>query len=505
MMKFPFRRDSHSRWTPDFRMLISSIKGQIFIVFALTFLSVFALMLLNLWSLSTVKARLILGERYYDLLNDILEVRRFEKNYLFYDDIESLREGIAYLRQVDSLVTERADDIINVTDRKTFETFSNTLRAYEQTMADYAAQSGPAADKEQIRQLGKKLVDSAEQFLSAKKKRINKALLQTSTVPFAFMAVFVILMLLVMKLISEGLLRPLRTLQSTTQRLAKGDYSPTAYEGRHTDEMSELIEAFNRMAQELEANQEKLLQARKIAALGTFTAGIAHELNNPINNVYLTAEAFLEDYSDSLDDEAREMMNDLLVQSERAADIVRHLLDFSRTESPAFSSLNAAEVIASTVLLVRNQIMVEGIKLETDIPEDLPYVHGNLRNLQHVFMNLLLNAIHAMPDGGTITVTVRRAGTDQLQFDVRDTGVGIKPENLQNIFEPFFTTKSVGRGTGLGLAVSYSIVKRHGGHIEVKSQIGQGSLFSVFLPADRGEGEHLTKGREHAGANSHSR
>lgn len=506
MIRFPFPRDSRNRWVPNFRLLISSIKGQIFIVFALTFLSVFALMLLNLWSLSTVKARLILGERYYELLNDILEVRRFEKNYLFYDDIESLREGIAYLKQIDALGSELADDIIRVTDRKTFEAFSGTLRAYEQTMADYAAQSHPVAEKERIRQLGKNLVDSAAQFLSVKKIRINKAILQTSTVPFAFMALFVILMLLVMKLISQGLLRPLRTLQNTTQRLAKGDYSPTTYEGLHTDEMSELIEAFNRMARELEANQEKLLQARKIAALGTFTAGIAHELNNPINNVYLTAESFLEDYSDGMDEEAREMMNDILVQSERAADIVRHLLDFSRTESPAFSSLSASEVIGSTVQLVKNQIMVGGIKLEVDIPEDLPYVHGNLRNLQHVFMNLLLNAIHAMPDGGIITVTARPAGTGQLRFDVGDTGVGIKPENLQNIFEPFFTTKSVGRGTGLGLAVSYSIVKRHGGHIEVKSEVGHGSLFSVFLPAGpKGVEDASIEGREHAGTNSHSR
>jgi signal transduction histidine kinase len=269
--------------------------------------------------------------------------------------------------------------------------------------------------------------------------------------------------------------------------------------------MSELIEAFNHMARELEANQEKLLQARKIAALGTFTAGIAHELNNPINNVYLTAETLLEEYEAEMDVEAREMMHDILVQSERAADIVRNLLDFSRTERPVFSSLIAGEVITSTVVLVKNQIMVEGIKLELDIPEDLPHVHGNLRNLQHVFMNLLLNAIHAMPNGGVITVSARPAGADLLRFDVRDTGVGIKPENLQNLFEPFFTTKSVGRGTGLGLAVSYSIVKRHGGHIEVKSEVGQGTLFSVFLPVAREDEGQLMEGREHAGANSHSR
>jgi signal transduction histidine kinase len=391
-----------------------------------------------------------------------------------------------------------------VTDRNAFDAFSGALRAYEQTMEEYSARSGPVTDKEQIRQLGKTLVDSAEMILNAKKIRIREAILRTSAVPLAFIAVFVVLMLLVMKLISQGLLRPLQTLRNATQRLAKGDYSPTAYGGMHTDEMSELIEAFNRMAKELEGNQENLLQARKIAALGTFTSGIAHELNNPINNVYLTAEAFLEEYSSKMDEDAWDMMNDILVQSERAGEIVRHLLDFSRTESPSFSSLGAEEVIRSTVSLVKNQMMVEGTRLELDIPEGLPRVHGNLRNLQHVFMNLLLNAIHAMPGGGTITITVRPAGTDELRFDVRDTGVGIKAENLQNIFEPFFTTKSVGQGTGLGLSVSYSIVKRHGGRIEVKSEAGKGSLFSVFLPVS-GNAEDETKGREHADTDSHSR
>ncbi|GLI34427.1 sensor histidine kinase [Desulforhabdus amnigena] len=464
------------------RSIMRSIKGQIFIVFAATFLSVCILSVLHFWSLSTVKERLLLGERYDDLLNNILELRRFEKNYLFYGDLGSLREGLDYLKIIDALTRELSEDIMKVSDQRAFQSFQKTLSTYDHSLRTFEENDKTIAHREEIRLQGKTLVDSAEHLLKTKRERIHKAIMQTSVVPFAFLGVFVTLMLFIIKLISLGLLRPLKVMQGTIQRMARGDYSPIIYEGLHTDEMSGVIGAFNRMAQELEVNQEDLLQARKIAALGTFTAGIAHELNNPINNIYLTAETLMDDYAETMETEGKEMISDILVQAERAGEIVRNLLDFSRTERPAFSSLSPMEIIQSTVNLLRNQIMLAGIKLETRIPDQPAPVNGNLRNLQQIFMNLLLNAIQAMPNGGKITVSAVDDLPDFVRIDVQDEGEGIEPETLEHIFEPFFTTKEVGRGTGLGLAVAYSIVKRHGGRIEVKSEPGRGTVFSVFLP-----------------------
>ena len=467
--------------------LFHSIKGQIFLVFAATFLSVCALTILNFWSLSTVKERLLLGERYDDLLNTILELRRFEKNYLFYNDEESLREEMYYLKVIDYLVDELADDLPKVTNKKTFQDFLTTLRAYDHGLSAYESDGKTALNRENIRQSGKALVDFADQFLKRKRDRIHNTLVRTFILPFAFLGVFFLLMLLIIKLISSGLLKPLSVVQSTIQRVARGDYSPIPYGGLQTDEISGLIGAFNRMAQELETNQEDLLQARKIAAIGTFTAGIAHELNNPINNIYLTAETLLDDYSENMDADGKEMILEILGQAERAGDIVRNLLDFSRTKRPKASSLNAFEILQSTVNLIKNHIMLSGIKLDMDIPADLPHVNGNLRNLQQVFMNLLLNATQAMPNGGTISVRANDELPDLVRFDVEDTGTGIDPNVLEHIFEPFFTTKEVGRGTGMGLAVTYALVKRHGGRIEVKSELGKGTVFSVFLPKADGE------------------
>ena len=296
------------------RSLFGSIKGQIFIVFAVTFISLCALTLLNLWNLSTVKSRLLLGDRYYDLLNNILEMRRFEKNFLFYDDVASIQEGRYYLKLVDSIVSDLSGDIINITDQKTFEKFRGALGDYEQILSTYETEGKAGADPDQIRSRGKELTDFADQFLRIKQDRIRKAIVEVSILPFAFLGIFLLLMLLVIKLVSLGLLRPLKVLQTTIQSVASGNYSPTSYDGLQTDEMHGLIVAFNRMAQELEANQEHLLQARKIAALGTFTAGIAHEINNPLNNISLTAETYLEEYADQMDDEAKELMHDILSQ-----------------------------------------------------------------------------------------------------------------------------------------------------------------------------------------------
>jgi len=471
------------------RWLTGSIKGQIFIVFAVTFISLAALTLLNLWNLSTVKGRLLLGERYYDLLNNMLEMRRFEKNYLFYNDVASIQEGRYYFKVVDSLVSELSGAIINITDRKTFDQFRGVLRDYERMLGLYETEGRVAADPEQIRRQGKELTDFADKFLRIKQQRIRKAIVEVSVLPFAFLGIVFLLMLLVIRLVSLGLLRPLKVLQTTIQGVATGNYSPTSYDGLQTDEIHGLIGAFDRMARELEANQEHLLQARKIAALGTFTAGIAHELNNPLNNISLTAETYLEEYGSRMDAEAKEWIHDILTQSERACEIVKNLLDFSRTERPARSRIEAREIVRSTVALVKNQIMLAGINLEVEIPESLPPVRGNIRSLQQVFMNLLLNALQAMPGGGSITITVAAEPPDFVRFDIRDTGAGIKPEALEHIFEPFFTTKSVGRGTGLGLSVAYSIVKRHQGQIEVKSEIGRGTVFTVLLPVARADND----------------
>ena len=283
--------------------------------------------------------------------------------------------------------------------------------------------------------------------------------------------VFLALGVVVAFYLTRMLVRPLFQMQQAMDKIAHGDFTPIPEPESSSEEFFALFRAFNRMIHELEVHQEQLVQSRKIAAVGTLTSGIAHELNNPINNIVLTAEALKEDFRELTQEEALGLIQDILAQAERASEIVKGLLDFSRAEHPEFEPLSIAGVIQDTLKLVRNQLSLSGIQVEEDLPVDLPPIHGDRKSLQQVFLNLFINAIQAMLDGGTLHIRAYLSPDGQwLEVEVTDTGVGIDPEHLSRIFDPFYTTKQVGRGTGLGLSVTYGIVEKHGGHIEVKSQ-----------------------------------
>jgi signal transduction histidine kinase len=278
-------------------------------------------------------------------------------------------------------------------------------------------------------------------------------------------------------------------MQQAMDKIAHGDFSPIPQPEPSSEEFFALFRAFNRMIHELEVHQDQLVQSRKIAAVGTLTSGIAHELNNPINNIVLTAEALKEDFQELPPEEALGLIQDIMVQAERASEIVKGLLDFSRSEHPEFEPLDISAVIQDTLKLVRNQLALSGIHVEQELPVELPAILGDRKSLQQVFLNLFINAIQAMLDGGTLYLRAYPAEDGQwLKIEVRDTGVGIDPNHLPRIFDPFYTTKQVGRGTGLGLSVTYGIVEKHGGRIEVQSQTGQGATFTVILPVHQPAG-----------------
>jgi signal transduction histidine kinase len=294
-------------------------------------------------------------------------------------------------------------------------------------------------------------------------------------------------MLFVMTILAAVIIRaflnPLGRFQAYAARIGDGDYTPIKPARRFRDEFSDLAITFNKMMCELKGRQEQLIQSGKMVAVGTLTAGIAHELNNPINNIGLNVEAMLEDYDDYSDAEKKRMLEQIYTQVERAGATVRDLLDFTRKGTPAFSTVSIEEIIGSTLNLITNELNLARIDLHMDIAKDLPEINGNPRNLQQIFLNLFLNSIQAMPDGGALTVRVARED-DHLRIEVSDDGVGIPPEHVDKLFDPFFTTKEIGEGTGLGLSVCYGIIERHGGSITIDSEPGAGTTVMVRLPVN---------------------
>jgi two-component system, NtrC family, sensor kinase len=438
-----------------------------------------------------------LVERADDLVNNILEIRRFEKNFLLYQKQGSLQEVRSYLKRVEEICCSRNEEILKQQKGLLYAEFEKTLKEYWinlDQMEGILQEPGGQPEQpsltdlgENLRNLGQQLLGLAEHWAKDERLAIDKLFLRALYLFIFSIVLFVILGVLVAWYISRLLVGPLYQMQQYMEKIAHGDFAPIPEAEVKSEEFYTLFRAFNRMTKELEYHQEQLLQSGKIAAIGTLTAGIAHELNNPINNIMLTAEFIKEDLSQLSDKEGEEMIQDILVQAQRASEIVRNLLDFSRAEQPEREPLDISQVLRDTVKLVQNQVTLSGVEIEWGLPASLPIINGDPKTLQQVFLNLFINAIQAMKEGGTLTIRAYPGEDGQeLRVEVSDTGSGIDAEDVHHVFEPFFTTKEVGRGTGLGLSVSYGIVQKHGGHIEVKSKKGEGSTFTVVLPVDEG-------------------
>ncbi len=252
---------------------------------------------------------------------------------------------------------------------------------------------------------------------------------------------------------------------------------------------------------ERERMSSMLLQAERLAAVGELAAGVAHEVNNPINTVLNCAQLIKDGDTDPL------LADDILAEGKRIASIVRDLLDFAKDRQDGVSSVRVSEVLERTISLVARRIEKQGFRIETDVPNDLPVIHARSQQLQQVFLNLILNARDALTaarsegiDPGTQGFKIEVASTEVeidhrswVRVRVRDNGIGIEKKNLDRVFQPFFTTKRGSGGTGLGLSVSMGIIRAHNGRLHVSSETHAsgteraGTEFSVDLPVSSAE------------------
>jgi signal transduction histidine kinase len=247
-----------------------------------------------------------------------------------------------------------------------------------------------------------------------------------------------------------------------------------------------LNEELNSYIERLETTQRQLIQAEKLNAIGQLAASVAHEINNPLAGVLVYSKLLTKKLNSDSFDKAEAIAN--LAKIEAAVDhcsrIIRGLLDFSRQSEPKLQPVTMSGVIDQVMLLVGHQAEMNKVQvIREETPPSLPPVMADYGQLQQVFVNLVVNAVQAMPGGGKLTIRSSLDNDGWVQTAVEDTGHGIAPEHMDKLFTPFFTTKEQGKGVGLGLAVSYGIIERHGGKIEVKSEVGKGSTFTVRLPA----------------------
>ena len=256
-------------------------------------------------------------------------------------------------------------------------------------------------------------------------------------------------------------------------------------------DLRETTQAVERREQELRDKQEQLVQAAKLATLGELTTGVAHELNNPLNNIGL----FVGNVIDRMvlgEVDAERVVSDLekaMDQVRKATEIITHLRTFGRAAPISLQPVVVGDIIERSLSLMTEQLRVREISVDVEPAADELVVLGNAIQLEQVVINLLTNARDALVDAPEKTIRLSSALTndERVRITVSDTGPGIPPGLEQRIFDPFFTTKEVGMGTGLGLSITYGIVKEHGGSIEVTSAPGEGACFEIELPVAAGD------------------
>lgn len=239
----------------------------------------------------------------------------------------------------------------------------------------------------------------------------------------------------------------------------------------------------------LESTQKQLIQAEKLSALGQLAGSIAHEVNNPLTGALVYCKLLSKRVGSGSFDTAEAVTT--LSKIEEAVDycsrILRSVLDFTRRSEPVLQPVAVSSVMDQVMSLIGHRAEMKAIEVVREEASLLPPVMADFGQLQQVFVNLVLNAMQAMPDGGKLTIRTSLGDGSWVKVGIQDTGCGIAPENMGKLFTPFFTTKKAGKGAGLGLAVSNGIIERHGGRIEVQSEVGKGSTFIVHLPAYAGE------------------
>lgn len=246
---------------------------------------------------------------------------------------------------------------------------------------------------------------------------------------------------------------------------------------------------FLRDVTEKRQQELQLMQAEKLSSIGVLAAGVAHEINNPLSSVAGYAEALLRRFREehSLTEDPRledfpKYLQVIVRESYRCKGIIDCLLSFSRKSDGSVSNVNINDVLIEVLELVRYKSSYEKIEIQTNLQGDLPDVIAEPTAFRQVFMNLLINAHQAISGAGLVEITTGMTKESMVMFQIRDTGCGIPKDAIDQIWDPFFTTKDVGQGLGLGLAVTYNIIKRLGGDISVESQVGRGSKFTVRMP-----------------------
>jgi signal transduction histidine kinase len=403
-----------------------------------------------------------------------LELRRHERNVMLNKDRAALE---AFIHKYEASPFGKYPEIENYRVLMT-----KLIRLYEEENASVDAM-----------RLAARKIQSFTQNLAQEVRRDMSRTIKTSTTLLVVAVVLIIVLGIIINIkLATSIAVPVRNLERITKKIMQGDFSENIEVKGH-DEIAVLAKCYNQMEEKLDLTmtslgasidklrkkQAQLVEAEKLAAVGKLAAGIAHEINNPLTSVLTFSNLMLERCP--AEDPCCARLRLMARETERARNIVRQLLHFGRETVIKPIPINVNQPVTEISETLMAQEAFKGIDLSMRLADNLPEVNADPAQIGQVILNILLNAIHAITPPGRIDV-VTRIDSNHVEISIRDSGKGVPKEHLNRIFDPFFTTKDASIGTGLGLAVSYNIMKKHGGDITVQSEEGKGTTFTVRLP-----------------------
>ncbi len=463
-----------------------SIRKKVILSFAI-FIGISAIIWFrSYYSQYILHQKLQIIERKNSLFNTILEARRYEKNFFLSLDKKNIDQALDYIHEAENILSNLTSEYGRYTLAKNLPERLIELKAYKKSLIELLELQNtgtlliPRETTIFIQQQGHKITTELEKIVKKERQFTQDLAGKSKTIHLIALVPVFILSILIALFLIFNVNRPLKAIENAIKKISRGDFMniPDISTG---DEFENLVDSLNNMINELNKRNEELVQARKLESLGRFTSGVAHELNNPLNNISTSVQILLEEIGENNLEYKMELLTGTEKEVDRARNIVKALLEFSRERSLKIKTVNFLDLVNEAVDAIKRQVPAH-VKLEVQIPEDIQ-INLDPGRMQSVLINLMLNAIHAMESGGILNIKAQhKENNKEFSFQVKDTGCGISEENISKIFDPFFSTKEVGKGSGLGLSIIYGIVELHGGRIQVASKEGEGATFTIFLP-----------------------
>ena len=455
------------------------------------------------------------------LSNICLEIRRYEKNFIIRHDNEDFIKVFEYINKAQDAIPQVVDELqimpqpthlhnftaklaeyfnkaqdaipqvadeLQIMPQPTYlHDFSAKLAAYQKTFRDLKEKCDSGMDitvcplRDKIRRLGHDLVSITEDLASYEQQKMTIFIAKIKDQVLMAALFLTLLSTFTITSLYTSIIKPLKLVEKKAIDIANGTFSLLPVDEKK-GEVRSVLRAFNTMVNELEDKQEQLFQAKKLSSIGTLASGTAHQINNPLNNIATSCQLALAEVDREKCPMVARMLETINQETQRAGEIVRGLLEFSRAQTFSLQPYPLAKIVNKVKLLVASEIPA-GVTLETDVPEDIT-LYIDMQKMVEALLNLTINAIQAILEPqGTVSIGAEKDDSNKLAIiTVADTGSGIDEEYLPKIFDPFFTTKNAENGTGLGLAVVYGIIKKQNGSIRVESEKGEGTRFFITLP-----------------------